>query len=100
MKISFTCRKEMEVREMKKTGCQHHACRTWKTHLYLDDSPTNKRKVRIHTSASILRREGSILAAVKTVSFPFEKASSFVAENDGSDVLSNGKRPGSLLCSH
>ena len=25
---------------------------------------------------------------------------SFVAENDGSEDLSNGKRPGSLLCSH
>ena len=60
---------------MQKTAVNITLVELGKTHLFLDDSPTIKRKVRIHTSASVLRREGSILAAVKTVSFPFERAS-------------------------
>jgi hypothetical protein len=58
MKVSITCRKEMEVREMQKTAVNITLVELGKTHLFLDNNnPTNKRKVRINKSAPILQRE-------------------------------------------
>ena len=65
----------MEVREMHKSAVNITLAELKKNSPFWDDSPTNKRKVPIQTSTSILRREGSILSAVNTVSFPFERAS-------------------------